>query len=123
MEAGLHGTPSLAFIQAGGPSESIQHASTGALASTTEELIDDVRVLLERADVREELGRNARRYARSFSWSSAGRNLHHTLENVLGRATRAPQPPDNPLHVERLRALVERDAFALDERPHVVSVS
>jgi glycosyltransferase involved in cell wall biosynthesis len=123
VEAGLHGTPSLAFIQAGGPSESIQHASTGALASTTDELIDDVRVLLERADVREELGRNARRYARSFSWNSAGRNLHHTLENVLGRATRAPQPPDTPLHVERLRALVERDAFASDERPHVVSVS
>ena len=31
--------------------------------------------------------------------------------DVLGRAERAPQPPDTPLHVRRLRELVaERDA-------------
>lgn len=114
VEAGLHGTPSLAFAQAGGPSESIQHGSTGALASTTEELIDDVRLLLERADVREWLGRNAQQYARSFSWESAGRQLRHTVRNVLGRAERAPQPPDTPLRCDRLRHLV--DSGRLDPR-------
>ena len=74
-------------------------------------MIDDVRVLLSRDDVREAYGRNAVTYARSFSWESAGRNVHHTLLDVLGRAERAPQPPDTHLHVRRLRELVaERDA-------------
>lgn len=114
VEAGLHATPSLAFAQAGGPSESIQHGSTGALASTTEELIDDVRVLLSRDDVREQLGRGARRYARSFSWEAAGRQLHHTVLNVLGRGSRAPQPADTPLHFPRLRTLVAQEALPID---------
>ena len=112
VEAGLHGTPTVAFEQAGGPRESIRHGVTGALASTKEEMIDDVRILLSAERVRSQLGDSARTYARSFSWESAGRQLEHTLRNVLGLVDRLPQPADDTADFPRLRELVASDHFA-----------
>ena len=105
VEAGLHGTPSVAFAQAGGPRESIQHGVTGALATTREDMLDDVRFLLERADVRETLGAQARTYASGFSWQSTGSAVLQTVKSVLGQVERADQPGDDEVTFPRLRTL------------------
>ena len=114
IEAGLHGTPSVAFAQAGGPRESIQHGRTGALATTTEEMVDDVRVLLGDAAIRNRLGAQARTYAAGFSWEATGKQVLQTVNSVLGRGPRAVQLGDDALETPRLRAMAQVGAFSDD---------
>lgn len=92
VEAGLHGTPSIAFVEAGGPSESILHGLTGLLARDYADMRAQVRLLLEDEPLRTQLGAAARDHARSFSWDSATERLEHTLLSVLGRRARPDQP-------------------------------
>lgn len=92
VEAGLHATPSIAFVEAGGPSESILHGLTGLLARDYPDMRAQVRLLLEDDPLRRQLGAAARDHARSFSWDSATERLEHTLMSVLGRRPRPDQP-------------------------------
>lgn len=92
VEAGLHGTPTIAFAHAGGPSESILHGVSGLLAGDIHDMTEQARVLLQHSGLREELGRGARKHARSFSWQSAGQQVHQVALSLLGRAGR-PVPP------------------------------
>ncbi|MBA4083786.1 glycosyltransferase family 4 protein [Janibacter terrae] len=84
VEAGLHGTPAVAYGFAGGPSESIVHGRTGLLADSVGEFEDHVIRLVDDAAMRRDLGRTARLYASSFDWGRAGRRLESVIESVLG---------------------------------------
>ncbi|MEN3123112.1 MULTISPECIES: glycosyltransferase family 4 protein [Janibacter] len=84
VEAGLHGTPAVAYGFAGGPSESIVHGRTGLLADSVGEFEDHVIRLVDDAVMRRDLGRTARLYASSFDWGRAGRRLESVIESVLG---------------------------------------
>ena len=84
VEAGLHGTPAVAYGFAGGPSESIVHGRTGLLADSVREFEDHVIRLVDDAVMRRDLGRTARLYASSFDWGRAGRRLESVIESVLG---------------------------------------
>jgi len=82
VEAGLHGTPSVAFSFAGGVTESIIDDETGMLADDVAQMTDQVENLLTDALLRQKYGDNARRHARSFSWE----NTTLQLEAALNRA-------------------------------------
>ncbi len=88
VEAGLHGTPTIAFAHAGGPSESIVHGVSGLLAQDIHDMTEQVRVLLTHHGLREELGRGSRKHARSFSWEAAGERVYQVALSVLGRGPR-----------------------------------
>jgi glycosyltransferase involved in cell wall biosynthesis len=81
MEAALCGTPSAA-LAVGGLSESIVDGVTGILAQTPRELIRRVREVIDDPTLRDSLGDEAERRARSFTWErTATANL-----DVLARA-------------------------------------
>lgn len=82
VEAGLHGTPTVAFADAGGPRESIRHAETGLLAEDATDMRAQVDALLSDRDLRAKYGENARLHAASFDWTNAGRQLGELLERV-----------------------------------------
>jgi glycosyltransferase involved in cell wall biosynthesis len=82
VEAGLHGTPSVAFSFAGGVTESIVDDETGLLADDVAQMSAQVSELFVDAPLREKYGENARRHAKSFSWE----NTTLQLEVALGQA-------------------------------------
>ncbi len=88
VEAGLHGTPAVAYGFAGGPSESIVHGRTGLLADSVEEFERHVIRLIDDAVLRRVMGRTARLYASSFDWGRTGRRLGRVIDSVLGRGER-----------------------------------
>lgn len=88
VEAGLHGTPAVAYGFAGGPSESIVHGRTGLLADSVGEFEDHVIELIDDSVLRRDLGRTARLYASSFDWGRAGRRLESVIASVVGHADR-----------------------------------
>lgn len=88
VEAGLHGTPAVAYGFAGGPSESIVHGRTGLLADSVGEFEDHVIQLIDDSPLRRNLGRTARLYASSFDWGRAGRRLESVIASVVGQADR-----------------------------------
>ncbi|WP_435198657.1 glycosyltransferase family 4 protein [Janibacter sp. GS2] len=88
VEAGLHGTPAVAYGFAGGPSESIVHGRTGLLADSVGEFEDHVIELIDDPAKRRALGRTARLYASSFDWGRAGRRLESVIASVVGHGDR-----------------------------------
>ena len=88
VEAGLHGTPAVAYGFAGGPSESIVHGRTGLLADSVSEFEEHVIRIIDDAPLRRTLGRTARLYASSFDWGRTGRRLESVIASVIGRAER-----------------------------------
>src|SRR5699024_3506330 len=90
VEAGLHGTPAVAYSFAGGPSESIVHGRTGLLADSVEEFEEHVITLIDDPVLRRTLGRTARLYASSFDWGRTGRRLESVIASVIGHADRYP---------------------------------
>ena len=88
VEAGLHGTPSVAFSFAGGVTESIVDDETGLLADDVRQMTTHVEALLLDAPLREKYGENARRHARSFSWENTTAQLEAALTHAADVHTR-----------------------------------
>lgn len=86
VEAGLHGTPSVAFSFAGGVTESIVDDETGLLADDVAQMTTHVAGLLSDERLRAKYGENARRHARSFSWENTTRQLEAALTRAVGRS-------------------------------------
>jgi glycosyltransferase involved in cell wall biosynthesis len=94
VEAATHGTPSLAFAQAGGLAESIVDGQTGVLVDGDEEAY--VRALGELlADPARcaALGRHARAHASEFTWTATADTITRVLQDALGREPLAPVLP------------------------------
>jgi glycosyltransferase involved in cell wall biosynthesis len=79
IEAGLHGTPAVAFRDAGGTQESIMDNQTGILADDVDSFHEALYRLATDTDYRLKLGENARRHASRFDWATSGRQLHDAL--------------------------------------------
>lgn len=88
VEAGLHGTPSVAFSFAGGVTESIVDDETGLLADDVAQMSTQVAELLTDAALREKYGDNARRHAQSFSWENTTVQLEAALTQAVDRGAR-----------------------------------
>jgi glycosyltransferase involved in cell wall biosynthesis len=98
VEAGMHGTPSVAFRGTGGVTESIVDGETGYLAEPDD--VDDFtaltrRLLLDDAE-RERLGKAAGEFASGFTWSRTVEGFDAAIREELARRSRgdgAEAPP------------------------------
>ncbi len=70
-EAGVHGTPTLAYREAGGPTESIDHKDSGVLVDSVDELAAETAAVLRDESWRAFLGAGAHRKAERYSWTAA----------------------------------------------------
>ncbi len=70
VEAAQHGTPAVAFEDAGGLSDSIENGRTGLLVRSPEEFTQAVRELVTRPARRAELGTAAEAASHRYSWSA-----------------------------------------------------
>lgn len=119
VEAGMHETPAVAFRHAGGTCESIVHGHSGGLATTLENFVDDVRLLVERQELRDALGERAARHAHQFNWQNSGDGLRTSILSVLGRGQRPPAPAEPRVDERSLREIVaaaEAPTGAIDRR-------
>ena len=93
VEAGVHGTPSVAFHGAGGVTDSIIDGETGLLveADDVDAFRDAVRLLLLDAGRRRSLGAAASSHAHSFDWDSTAKAFDRVLTSAV-QHTLAPAP-------------------------------
>jgi glycosyltransferase involved in cell wall biosynthesis len=94
VEAGTHGTPSVAFRAAGGLAESIVDGRTGLLVDTPDELRVVLAELLANAPLRDLLGSGARAHAARFDWAATAA----AFSDLLRFADAAPDTPLTPSH-------------------------
>lgn len=69
-EAGMHGTPTVAYRDAGGTRESVDDGVSGLLVDSQQEFTEALGRLLRDQDLRAQLGRGARDMSRRFSWDT-----------------------------------------------------
>ena len=91
VEAGVHGTPTVAFRAAGGPADSIRDGETGILVDDTDGEPDVVAYaaalesLLTDAALRERMSEQARRWVAKFSWRDTVDAWERLLVREAGR--------------------------------------
>jgi len=91
VEAGVHGTPTVAFRDAGGPADSVRHGETGLLVdgpvdgSGYAAFADALRRLLVDAGLRHRMGEAARAWVSRFRWDDTVTAWERLLEREAGR--------------------------------------
>ena len=92
-EAGMHGTPTVAYHAAGGTRESIAHGVSGLLAEDQEDFTASLSRLLDDGDLRAELSVGAREMSHRYTWGRAQRSFATVVAEVLVRHHVAGQDP------------------------------
>ena len=111
IEAAAHGTPSVAFADAGGVAESVVDGSTGVLAADEADFTVRVDALLRDGEVRARMGTAARRHAAHFSWEQTAREFAAVLDEVTGTHPAAPAiPAPRPSLDSEVRAADQQSA-------------
>ncbi len=82
-EAGMHGSPTVAYRSAGGTRESVADGRSGVLVDTQDEFTAAVRALLLDPARRSELADGAQEMSRQFGWKGAQDSFALVLEAVL----------------------------------------
>jgi glycosyltransferase involved in cell wall biosynthesis len=90
IEAAAHGTPSVAFADAGGVAESIVDGGTGVLAGDADDFTRHAGMLLRDDVARARMGGAARRHAADFTWQQTAERFAAVLDDVTG--VRGPAP-------------------------------
>lgn len=97
-EAGMHGTPAVAYSSAGGTLESVAAGMSGLLVDTQEELTESVRTLLADQALRERLGDGARAMSHAYTWGHAQESfalvVHAALRGHLIDSLDPEEPVD-----------------------------
>jgi glycosyltransferase involved in cell wall biosynthesis len=93
-EAGMHGTPAVAYRSAGGTRESIAHGVSGLLTDHPAELTDELGRLLDDDALRADLGDGAREMSHRFTWEHAQESFAHVVAAVLRGERVDAQDPD-----------------------------
>jgi glycosyltransferase involved in cell wall biosynthesis len=99
IEAAAHGTPSVAFAEAGGVAESIVDGRTGALAADPDDFTAHVGALLRDDVARARMGQAARQHAANFSWEQTAERFAAVLDEVTGTPPAASTGDDRELEV------------------------
>lgn len=84
-EAGMHGTPTVAYREAGGTRESVDDGVSGLLVDDQEEFTVALGRLLRDRPLRERLGEGARRMSRRFSWDRTQEGFAAVVTRALDR--------------------------------------
>ncbi|MEO7268152.1 MAG: glycosyltransferase family 4 protein [Knoellia sp.] len=86
VEAGVHGTPTVAFTEAGGPTNSIVGGDTGILVNHgSEELTGAIRSLLLDNDLRGRMSANVATWVAQFHWDESVDRWERALIEAAGR--------------------------------------
>jgi glycosyltransferase involved in cell wall biosynthesis len=93
-EAGMHGTPTVAYAAAGGTRESIEHDRSGLLAHDEDEFVAQVRAVLTDDRLRQRLAVGARDMSDRFTWGHAHASFAQVLATAMSGRTESGQDPD-----------------------------
>jgi glycosyltransferase involved in cell wall biosynthesis len=93
VESAAHGTPTVAFRSAGGPTESVRDGETGLLVEDAAEFGQALRRLLTDATLRERMARAARIHAARFSWPATAAVVEAELRALTGLPPRVGAEP------------------------------
>ncbi|MBD8869685.1 glycosyltransferase family 4 protein [Nocardioides donggukensis] len=93
-EAGMHGTPTVAYRSAGGTRESIEHGDSGLLVDDFEEFVAGLRSLLADERLRERLSVGARSMSHRFTWGHAQGSFAHVLSVAMAGSSEHSEDPD-----------------------------
>ncbi|MDO9455307.1 glycosyltransferase family 4 protein [Nocardioides sp.] len=92
-EAGMHGTPTIAYASAGGVCESIDDGRSGLLVDDPQQLLEATRGLLADATERARLADGARVMSHAYSWESAQRSFAEVMTAALEGVVVGDQHP------------------------------
>jgi glycosyltransferase involved in cell wall biosynthesis len=93
-EAGMHGTPTVAYRAAGGTQESIDDDLSGLLADDREQFVDHLRLVLTDEEAREKLAHGALMKSHQFTWEHAHGSFARVLDEVWHGSTVHEQDPE-----------------------------
>lgn len=89
VEAGIHGTPTVAFTEAGGPTDSVVQGRTGILVDGgVDEYIAAVRTLLIDDSLRERMSGEVATWVSRFHWDEAVIRWEKVLERTVAAQNR-----------------------------------
>ena len=87
VEAGVHGTPTVAFREAGGPSDAILHEETGLLVEPgVDAFTEGLRTLFADDAKRQAMGAAVTGWVAGFTWTCAVDKWEEMLLRAAGRA-------------------------------------
>jgi glycosyltransferase involved in cell wall biosynthesis len=93
VESAAHGTPTVAFRSAGGPTESVLDGETGLLVDDAAEFGRALRRLLTDPTLRDGMARAARVHAARFSWPATAAVVDTELRLLTGLPPRVAAEP------------------------------
>lgn len=89
-ESGAQGTPSVAYADAGGVTESIRDGETGRLVTDLDHLVEVVGELLRDTEARHTMGRAAHAMARTLTWDTCAERAEEVLRTAGAPADQSP---------------------------------
>jgi glycosyltransferase involved in cell wall biosynthesis len=92
-EAGMHGTPTVAYHAAGGTRESIAHDVSGLLARDRADFTASLGRVLQDRELWDRLSEGSREMSHRFTWGRAQRSFATVVSEVLVRHHLAGQDP------------------------------
>lgn len=92
-EAGMHGTPTVAYHAAGGTQESIEHEYSGLLADDQDDFTESLRRVLDDHDLRARLSKGAREMSDRFTWGRAQDSFAAVAHDVIDHSIRSGVDP------------------------------
>jgi len=97
-EAGMHGTPTVAYRSAGGTRESIEDGLSGLLADDFDEFVAGLEKLLTRPTERAALSAGARDMSHRFTWEHAQGSFARVVAlSMTGRSVHSEDPEEEPV--------------------------
>jgi glycosyltransferase involved in cell wall biosynthesis len=106
-EAGMHGTPTVAYRSAGGTRESIADDHSGVLVTDPAEFTDAIGRLLRDEAERRRLGEGALEMSRTFTWQHAQQSFALVVLAALEGTRVDSQDPEDAAEVMDVGALAD----------------